>query len=143
MRGVDAENAVFECCHFSNSPLIGSFLFGTQLLETSGYLQFHSSKIQNLRVTSNPANSLLMLPQYKLIGEPLELPEGYFFEQDPWTTFSGRRRCIKPPFGFMRGQTLMAVFTANSDSLTTHFGSVPKSVYSEVNVAIAPDSSQS
>jgi len=94
LRGVDAENAVFECCHFSNSPLIGSFLFGTQLLETSGYLQFHSSKIQNLRVTSNPANSLFLLPQYKLIGEPLELPEGYFFEQDPWTTFSGRRRCI-------------------------------------------------
>lgn len=52
-------------------------------------------------------------------------------------------RFDKPPFGFMRGQTLMAVFTANSDSLTTHFGGVPKSVYSEVNVAIAPDSSQS
>lgn len=91
LNNINAEDAFFESCAFSSTTLKNSFLSNTQILSMDGSIEFHGSKIQGLSITQG--NQGLFTPQFKLIGEPNLVPEGYFIVQDPWTTFSGQRKC--------------------------------------------------
>ena len=92
LDGLNAEDAVFDNCSFSSgTTLNNSFLRNTQILLMEGSIEFHGSKVEGLTITLGEQGSFR--PQFKLLGEPEQVPEGYFLSSDPWTTFSGKRKC--------------------------------------------------
>lgn len=91
LDGVNAKDAVFKTCLFSWTTMKKSFLYNTQIQSLEGSLEFHESKVEELSITLGEHG--IFCPQFKLLGEPKQIPDGYHLSRDPWTTFSGRRKC--------------------------------------------------